>query len=140
MHIVELVPNATYSYRKALWLPAVLPGLPVVGVVDVVEAVTKVTKKYHSRYAVAEDKSMSFGGQRVFKVSKPKTEEDPDAPYWPVLSKAGDSCQCRGFQKHDHCKHLEMLSALDKAGLLKDTAGVAVLELADPEAVLGEYQ
>jgi hypothetical protein len=59
-----------------------------------------------------------FEGQ-AYKLTKCALVEDAEEPvYHVLLSRQGHSCECRGFLRHDHCKHIAALLALREAGKL----------------------
>ncbi len=55
---------------------------------------------------------------RAFEMRKAGEEE----PYHVLLSDAGQQCECKGFLKWGHCRHIEGLTALIQRGQLA-TAG-----------------
>jgi hypothetical protein len=52
---------------------------------------------------------------RAFEVRK----VDADEPYHVLLASADCSCECKGFLKWDHCRHIEGLKALLAKGDLQ---------------------
>jgi hypothetical protein len=43
---------------------------------------------------------------------------DGDSAYDVMLNAEESSCECKGFLRHQHCKHLEALAVLKDAGLI----------------------
>src|SRR5262245_9454094 len=55
---------------------------------------------------------------RAFRVLKLTDDRGDAVPYDVFLSRLADSCECLGFLRHRHCRHVEALRALLAAGRL----------------------
>src|SRR5262245_17724673 len=58
-------------------------------------------------------------GQAAFRLSKANRGNGPGEEYDVLIDGARSSCECLGFLSHRHCKHLESIDALVKAGSLQ---------------------
>lgn len=52
----------------------------------------------------------------AFLVEKQGDQRKSNEKYHVLLAQDGHSCECKGFLRHDHCKHVSGLLALKAAG------------------------
>jgi hypothetical protein len=57
-------------------------------------------------------------GGRAFELVKLGLEADGECYHVRLTNNGQDSCDCRGFVRHSHCKHRDGLAALVAAGRL----------------------
>lgn len=57
-------------------------------------------------------------GEAAFRLSKADRGEGPGEVYDVLIDGARSSCECKGFLRHHHCKHLEGIEALIQSGKL----------------------
>jgi hypothetical protein len=72
--------------------------------------------KVSTDYSVREFRS-EVGG-RAFELVKLGLEADGEVYHVRLTGNGQDSCDCRGFVRHSHCKHRDGLAALVRAGRL----------------------
>jgi hypothetical protein len=80
------------------------------------EFVRTVKVTYYHLSAVPAD----FGA--AFELEKFSCEKDPGTYHVHIDATLGDSCDCKGFVAHRHCKHLGAVRELVRRGLLKPAA------------------
>jgi hypothetical protein len=78
-------------------------------------------KPFEERYAVSRVPSDYGQGFLVEKLG----EDAEESKYHVILNAEQHSCECRGFLGYGHCKHVDGLAALDKAGKLTPAAAPA---------------
>jgi hypothetical protein len=75
------------------------------------------TKRSRAEYLLAEFHATNG---RAFHFAKLTSGTDPESESYTVLCvKPGhgyDSCECRGFHRHGHCKHVEAVKAILENG------------------------
>lgn len=72
-----------------------------------------------------------------FRLVKADKGDGPGEEYDVLLFGRQSSCECKGFLRHHHCKHLESLAALNQAGKLSVPAPLDAVDqqsLEDAEA------
>jgi hypothetical protein len=72
--------------------------------------------KVSTDYSLREFRS-EVGG-RAFELAKLGLEADGECYHVRLTGNGQDSCDCRGFVRHSHCKHRDGLQALVNAGKL----------------------
>lgn len=66
--------------------------------------------------------ALSAGRGRAFRLCKADRGNGPGEVYDVLLDGQFSSCECKGFMRWNHCKHVEALVALTACGKLSDTA------------------
>lgn len=121
--------------RALVWQSLAGLGLPALGVVTI-----SVGKK-SARYLVTEVGSPD-AIRRAFRLSKPAGEPatDEEADHYDVVcGREGDGparargCECRGFLRHNRCKHADAVALLLDRGTLPEPLG-------NPEADAGDCE
>ena len=57
-------------------------------------------------------------GQAAFRLSKADRGDGPGEQYDVLIDGARSTCECMGFCRHGHCKHVEAVESLIAAGKL----------------------
>ncbi len=81
----------------------------------------KIEKEFYRIERLATE----IGGEG-FKLEKVEVIDGEPRPseesaYHVLLANGHSQCECKGFLRHNHCKHLESLTAMQKAGRLPAT-------------------
>src|SRR5262245_12342670 len=58
-------------------------------------------------------------GEAAFRLTKALGAPGEPVAYDVLIDGARSSCECKGFLRHHHCKHLEGIESLIKAGRLQ---------------------
>jgi hypothetical protein len=108
---LPLPANKTYRCREITWQPTPIPW---VGILTIVESVGPTTKVKVSRYAVSEILPLERDTRR-FRMTK----AGGNTHYTEVGGRFA-LCQCHGFLSGHHCRHVQSLETLQKAGYLRE--------------------
>ena len=111
--VVTLPASASYANRSATFVRVSHPGFPIVGVVEIREASGR-GRPNVSRYALREE-PVDHSRDRRFRLTKPGGAE----VYYVCLALSGhdfNRCECKGYESHGRCKHIDALDSLERGG------------------------
>jgi hypothetical protein len=121
---LPLPATKTHGCREIHWQPVHDPKpnplFRLLGVLTITESVKPTTKVKVSRYLVAGDKTSDPGTRYLLTKAGGReqhfVELEGNGVYsWHTL------CDCRGYEAGHHCRHIQALEALEKAGQLTTT-------------------